>query len=1105
MTFRELSLDIRYSGRGNKILTNFVLPVLEHSREYDRVTSFFSTNSLVAIAEGLDGLWKRQGKMRLIMGLHDVPADLAEAARQSDDSAAEVISLVRQRIVEGIANIRDEMIADRLTTVAWMIQDGLLEIKVAAPKPIHLGPPGIFHNKQLIFKDVTGEIVAAVGSPNETAAALGNNNEHLTVFTSWEQPRYTESEVSYYEALWGDQDMNLSVRDLDSSFAEEILGNLPNRSPRRSSPIETPRTVRDIFEVALKMPAFAMLSGGHTALFPHQELVYLEALSRWPVRAMLADEVGLGKTFEAGAVIRFLVQHSGISSVVILAPKAVLYQWQAELNEHFGLDAAVYDSARRAFVSVRTGVKFLDRGQPIIGPSTPQIVIVSAQLARGTRSGGHIFDDATMQPELLVVDEVHSARVKPDLAGDERPTLMWRMLNDIVGKIPHVLFATATPMQMHWREYHALLSLLGLPPEWDKSENYHRSLSLVTGTDAPDLSEAALTYTLIRSSLINFEPEHLELEPSEHDLASRLSEEPDPVTGSFLVRDNWELARSLFIKVHPARFLTIRNTRSALEQIGYTFPSRNFPAYTLENSDDVRIFYQNIDNYLSNGYFELERALYPGRTFAVGFVKCAYQQRLASSLHACRLSLSRRRERISLVESEIGSDYRIDEVLEELNESDVFETDDTETTQKSATQSNISVSARTAAMLEKSFIDDLIDSVDRILIEQADPKILGTLELLRTHMDRGHKVLVFSRYTDTIDAVVGALHECDLFVSTPTYAIYTGQRAETNLGLGAKRSTRQDIKSALDEGVIRVVFCSDAASEGLNLQAAQVIINIDVPWNPARLEQRIGRIARLGQRADTVEIYNLWYPESIEAKMYTRLLSRRDLFELAVGEFPEVIGKAIREELATRFGAVSTVRDPISQLNQLKNDLQVRALRQLWDRKVPARTLSAKFRSELGSLAVLAARFVGATVTEDDSGFIVSKGNHKLRFTIEPGGDDVISFTHPLLQWLMSSQIKPSSNLHVASENGVPMFFAFEDRLIDPQSFPSLINEMLVVMLSHDTPAATECSTDSAGKLSSPWLPSPFRLTIPGDNNTAGNPSLTSNLSAMTFAPLSND
>src|SRR5688572_3652867 len=109
MPFRGLDVDITYSGRGELILSRFVLPVLKESSEYDRVTSFFSTTSLVAIAEGLDELWKRRGRMRLVLGVHDVPPELAEAARKSEDPSSEVVALIRQRVVEGIANIQDEM------------------------------------------------------------------------------------------------------------------------------------------------------------------------------------------------------------------------------------------------------------------------------------------------------------------------------------------------------------------------------------------------------------------------------------------------------------------------------------------------------------------------------------------------------------------------------------------------------------------------------------------------------------------------------------------------------------------------------------------------------------------------------------------------------------------------------------------------------------------------------------------------------------------------------------------------------------------------------------------------------------------------------------
>ena len=89
------------------------------------------------------------------------------------------------------------------------------------------------------------------------------------------------------------------------------------------------------------------------------------------------------------------------------------------------------------------------------------------------------------------------------------------------------------------------------------------------------------------------------------------------------------------------------------------------------------------------------------------------------------------------------------------------------------------------------------------------------------------------------------------------------------------------------------MFCSSAANEGLNLQAASVMINVDVPWVPSELEQRIGRIARLGQKKPIVTVHNLWYPGSIEAEIYRRLISRQKDMWFAIGTFPEQIGDGI--------------------------------------------------------------------------------------------------------------------------------------------------------------------------------------------------------------------
>ena len=161
--------------------------------------------------------------------------------------------------------------------------------------------------------------------------------------------------------------------------------------------------------------------------------------------------------------------------------------------------------------------------------------------------------------------------------------------------------------------------------------------------------------------------------------------------------------------------------------------------------------------------------------------------------------------------------------------------------------------------------------------------------------------------------------------------------------LNGKKVTKDQIKDLLNTGVIKVMFCSDAASEGLNLQAARVLVNVDVPWTPARLEQRIGRVARLGQKASTVDIVNVWYPRSVEERMYTRIGQRLKDYSIAVGEFPEVVADTIRRSILDG----DAIDDSTQQLQEIRNSLQTEALRALWNRGVCGETSSQSFRKRL--------------------------------------------------------------------------------------------------------------------------------------------------------------
>jgi len=1081
MRYREMNVSFDYSGPGEEILQRFVLPLLGAAKRYDRITSFFTVGSLIAISEGLDALRLTGGTMRLVIGIHDVPEELAKAALQSDDPTDALINGVRRRLLAQVATIRSELEAQRLSCIAWLLQDKLLEVRVAAPALSRLGPPGLFHNKAFVFQDELGDVVAGVGSANETSAGLGQNFEHLIAFTSWMNPEHTQGQVDYFQRLWEDDVAGVSVRKLDETFATELLASLRVQRPVKTSG----PSVRELLQLASKMEPLALVAGKHAALFPHQERAFLDALSRWPVRVLLADEVGLGKTFETAAVVKHLLEYTDAKTALLLVPKAVLRQWQDELYEHFGIEAWLFESSTRTFVSPSGRTQRVATGQPVLSGASPPIVLMSAQYARGSRSGGSIATDATIWPDILVVDEAHAARVRADSSGSVRPTLMWHLVSKMCRKVPHVILATATPMQVHWREYFGLLEILGLPNAWRNPENYERSLRLISDESKPSLQDALTIGELIRGSVVEMKPSLRRLSVDERAFVTSLVEGAISSLGaSMLVHGNWKVARSVLIKLHPAHLLTVRNTRSALTAVGYSFPDRNLSAPTLSVSEGVAAFYEGVERYLSTVYFSVERECFPDRTFNVGFVRSSYQQRLASSLHSCRLSLTRRRNKVqSLLESVSTGVASIEEEFDELLESEAFEDGDIfEPGAGGAVRAEQSSVAR-AARLEEQWLTDLLSVVEAILRRERDPKLECTTALLAEHLSAGDRVLVFSRYTDTLDAVLSECLEGATPIATP-YGVYTGKECKIGKGRASKDCSRAELKRALETGDISVVFCSEAASEGLNLQSARVLINVDVPWNPARLEQRIGRIARLGQRAARVDIYNLWYPDSVESKMYKRLMERRDLYELAVGEFPEVVGAAIRDAVSARYGGQSADgADPIAELQRLRKSTQLLALKELWGQEIPGHTRTRQFREELAELVVSQARSQRLAVSTTGGRTKIGNGATAFSFTLESGEEDTISLGHPAMSLFSHSGVVDPSlkSLWAAAK---PHLFALANSAgihpLQPASLPTLVHALLAEsdLSAILADSGNRCESVEDQQLSS-WLASQGRLSVP--------------------------
>ncbi len=966
MGLKEQNIQLSYAGKGDAILRDFLLPAISQAIKYDRVTSFFKVESLLAISQGIDSLFKRKGKMRLIIGIHSFPPELIDAMIRRE-YLKDQISKIRTELQEGISSISDELQKKRLATLAWMINDGLLEVKAASVKG-----SGIFHPKTIILSDDNGDKIAAVGSPNETSSGLGGNFEQIMVATSWLIPDAVNIQEQFFDSLWNNQQEDAEVIDVSEDTAVTILSALGNEYQNPNSISNSSHNGIKLIEQSSKMIANFFVSGDIPALYVHQERAVLEALSRWPVRVLFSDEVGLGKTFEVAATMAFMIKYCGLNRVMILTPKSVLKQWQDELSEHFNINAWLYDSSSRTYYDTHGKSKRISMGSPI-KKATPDIILMSAQFARGSGANGNVFSYSdSVLPELLIVDEAHSARVSRSISGSTQSTRIYQMLESVSRKIPHLILATATPMQKDAEEYHAILKLLGLPSAWRKPRNYQTSLRLIACQDIPDTSDASNAATLLLKTITEMNPDFSRLDATEADIVKnilKMKGNTDQYELGSFVQQHWDSFHSAFIKLHPAHLLTVRNTRRSLSQVGYKFPKRNLFEESIDDSMKIQLFYNKVDQYLTEECFSVEQELYPDRKISLGFIRVSYRQRVASSLYSCKESLNRRYERITALKKSIdcgealaNDDFKLISYLDAVDSDDLLRQDVDE--ESSETDTNIDIRALKRAIgIELTALSSLVQEANHLLSNKGDLKIVRSIQLAMNCLNNDDSVLLFSRYTDTIDALLMEFKKNGA-ATTNAYGVYTGQKSVIVHHNRETYCDKTELKKALFARSIRIVFCSDAASEGLNLQAARVLINVDVPWTPARLEQRIGRVARLGQIAEEVDIYNVWYPYSIEARMYHRIQKRLEGTNLAIGEFPEIVASSIKAAILDNKDEDSA---GLEQLNEIRNSYQLSALEALWNR-FEGETESSVIRNRLMEICAKEFPITGTTL----NGSIVS-------------------------------------------------------------------------------------------------------------------------------------
>jgi SNF2 family DNA or RNA helicase len=578
---------------------------------------------------------------------------------------------------------------------------------------------------------------------------------------------------------------------------------------------------------------------------PHQiTAVYDSMLPRQPLRFVLADDPGAGKTIMAGLYIRELVMRADAHRILIVAPGSLVEQWRDELFEKFGLEFRIFSSE-------------LEQASPNGNPfeTNRQLIVRLDQLSRAEEETPTGRAPGPLQTKLLeagwdlvVFDEAH--KLSAHYFGTKlEKTARFRLAERLGERTRHLLLMTATPHNGKEEDFQLFLSLL------DSDRFYGK----FRGDAAHQIDSSDLMRRMVKEELVKF--------------------------------DNTPL-----------------------------FPERK--AYTVNYalSELEKALYESVTDYVKT---EMGKAdmLTGSRKGSVGFALTALQRRLASSPEAIYQSLKRRKERLEsrLREERLGNRGR-NALAETL--ASVPEDDDDLNAEEQENLEEVLVDDATAAHsmneleAEITILKGLEAQAKAVVASGQDRKwdelsrILQNAPEMRDAANRQRKLIIFSEHRDTLNYLQGRIT-----------GVLGDPEAVVTIHGGTHRDERRKIQALFrSDPDVRVLIATDAAGEGVNLQCANLMVNYDLPWNPNRLEQRFGRIHRIGQ-VEVCHLWNLVAKETREGDVYHRLLEKLEVESVALkGRVFDILGEVFEDTSlkdlliqAIRYGDQPEVRSRLTR------------------------------------------------------------------------------------------------------------------------------------------------------------------------------------------------
>lgn len=855
---RDNAWNDEYRSDDGDLSKRFYIPILSNAVEYKRGTGYFNANALVRNVRGLKGLINNKGKMKLLVGCTLESAEI-DAIKRGEEWKKQV----EQKLSKISLDTDNIFIKEGLELLAWMIAYGYLEIKISIRCDENNNPieNSIYHRKIGIVCDVTGDRIAWSGSDNETPSGQIRNSESFDVYTSWELPKRVNDKEKSFDDDWAGCSGRTIVMNVPEAIRQKILkyvppnGNRPIILTRSDSNVKQYDDVWKFINQAHKAKNGDMvgLTTAPVEPWPHQTQVLRRLQSKKHARLLISDEVGLGKTIQAGLFMR-QKWLEGKSKILVMAPFSLLTQWQIELREKLNLDWPIYDGSKLTWQDTHAHPN--KREKQVGGPVGHGPIIMSSQLARRSE---RMRDIINTNWDVVILDEAHHARRKQIDPKKHTPNQILQLMDNIKHKTNDLILLTATPMQIHPVELYDLLDLLGMPHEWNWS-NFERFTNCLNNHKFEEnleflrilFSASEKMYGKIDESKLKSNMQTKKIMRILHGENARLQD------------SDYKILEDVLRLSSPVSQLMSRNTRRHLREyiknnkLNWNLGKRVVCDKFEDMSSEERKIYDVVFEYVQkiwNSHNTTNRN-------AIGFLCTIYLTRLTSSFAALDVTLHKHYERISK-----KGNLKLN--LDELKDADEDLFDVAEEISESM-QCDINEVKKIQSMIKNLPIDT---------------KFTRLLKEIHDLQSNGYgQIMIFTQYTDTMDFLRDELNK------TLSVMCYSGRHGEVIDSVGNwKRLSRADTKKKFAKGDVDLLLCTQAAAEGLNFQFCGALINYDMPWNPMKVEQRIGRIDRIGQKHNQMNIINMYYNGTIEEKRYRVLRDRYDLFEETVGTLPSIL------------------------------------------------------------------------------------------------------------------------------------------------------------------------------------------------------------------------